>query len=82
MDTTKTLGEPPFHPRPHLRLPSEHGLRRCGGGPGEAACAPCLGEVALLDVRCGSRWCLGTAPAAGRRVRVFRVSGRRQLPAA
>lgn len=82
VDTTKTLGEPPFHPRPHLRLPSEHGLHRCGGGPGEAACAPCLGGVALLDARCGSRWCLGTAPAAGRRVRVFRVSGRRQLPAA
>ena len=41
---------------------------------------PRLGGVALLDAWCGSRWCLTTGPAAGWKVRVFRVSGRRQLP--
>ena len=36
--------------------------------------------VALLDAWCGSRWRLSAGPAAGRKVRVFGLSGRRQLP--
>ena len=33
-----------------------------------------------MDAWCGSRWRLSAGPAAGRKVRVFGLSGRRQLP--